>query len=195
MPTQIVHNLVRVTHPHIIPELIYASPNNFTHQQLYPSTAAVYLHKDVAPHLLTAADECATHGLYLKIWDAYRPLGMQKKMWSIVPDERYVCDPSKGGYHTRGASVDVTLCDAHGNNLAMPSDFDCFDERAHAENFDQLEKTVYDNVMLLKTIMERHNFIQYHLEWWHFNIVNIENYPVLDISFEELEYYKNEFKS
>ncbi len=181
------HNLVRVTHPNIIAELIYATVNNFTHQQLYPSNTPLYLHKNVAQHLYDAADECATHGLYLKIWDAYRPLSMQRKMWEIIPDERYVSNPAKGGYHTRGCALDVTLCDKNGTNLAMPSDFDCFDERAHTTNFDQLPDDIKKNVLLLKTIMEQHGFTQNNYEWWHFDFLPLEKFPVLAISFEQLD--------
>src|SRR6266851_9371341 len=89
-------------------EVYYATKKNFTGQQIYP-VEKCYVHKDVANALSKVQNELNRQGLGLKIWDGYRPLFAQWKLWSIVPDERYVSDPVKGGRHTRGTAVDVTL--------------------------------------------------------------------------------------
>ena len=71
----------------------YASTNNFTNQILYP-TDKVYIRKivgealaDIQTHLLENLN------LRIKIYDGYRPLSVQKKMWKIMPDDRYVANP------------------------------------------------------------------------------------------------------
>jgi hypothetical protein len=58
---------------------------------------------------------------------------VQKKLWNLVPDERYVADPMKGSRHSRGAAVDVSLVDVSGRELPMPPDYDGFTERAHRD--------------------------------------------------------------
>lgn len=182
----IIHNLIAVKHVFIFIELIYATPHNFTHQQLYPTNAQAYVQTDIIQDLYAAANDIHDHSLYVKIWDAYRPLSVQQTMWDLVPDERYVAHPSKGGLHTRGCAVDVTLCDQYSNNIAMPTEFDCFDTQAHATSFAHLDSDIQHNVQLLKTIMERHNFVQHPYEWWHFTHKNWNFYPVLDIPFDQI---------
>lgn len=186
-PLILINTLALINHPHIIVDLRYTAANNFTGQQLYPSQAHAYVHKDVVPHLYAAADYLATQGVKLKIFDAYRPLTIQQKMWSMIPDQRYVSHPSDGGFHARGCAIDITLCNTHGNELPMPSDFDCFDDRAHSFSFSHLSKETQNNIMLLKKAFEDNNFIQYPYEWWHFTFATWQNYPLLDISFEELD--------
>jgi D-alanyl-D-alanine dipeptidase len=122
------HNLVNVgtIHPPLLQEIRYATMCNFTGQVLYPFPAA-FVHRDVAISLQKVQEELQAEGLCLKIFDGYRPFSVQKKMWALVPDERYVSDPSKSkGKHTRGTAVDVTLVDRIGNELMMPSTYDDF---------------------------------------------------------------------
>ena len=67
----------------------------------------------------------------LKVYDAYRPLSVQKIFWNIMPDERYVADPGEGSRHNRGSAVDVTLVELKsGRELEMPSGYDDFSSRA-----------------------------------------------------------------
>ncbi|MCX7611899.1 MAG: M15 family metallopeptidase, partial [Ignavibacterium sp.] len=105
--------------PTIILDVRYATKNNFTGEVLY-STSKVYLIKEVAVQLIQANEYLKkNYGLRIKIYDGYRPLSVQKKMWEIMPDERYVANPAKGSRHNRGCAVDVTLVDSLGNELDM----------------------------------------------------------------------------
>ncbi len=36
-------------------------------------------------------------GYKLKVWDAYRPVYVQRIFYEIVPDSRFVANPDKGG--------------------------------------------------------------------------------------------------
>ena len=90
--------------------------------------------QDAARALQRVQRDLQKRGLGLKVWDAYRPLSVQQKMWNLIRDERYVSNPAKNkGRHTRGTAVDVTLIDKLGRELPMPSNFDDFSERAHRE--------------------------------------------------------------
>jgi D-alanyl-D-alanine dipeptidase len=176
------HGLVPVEdiQPPVLPEVRYATRHNFTGEVLYPSPR-IFLHRDAARALTRVQRDLQKRGLGLKIWDAYRPLSVQRKMWDLIRDERYVSDPSKNqGRHTRGTAVDVTLVDRLGRELPMPSDFDDFSERAHRDyRGGTLEQRQHRQ--LLETVMQRHGFIGFPTEWWHFDLRNWEKYPPLDI--------------
>ena len=171
--------------PPVLPEVRYATVHNFTGRVLYPAPR-VFLHKETARALDRVQRDLEKRGLGLKLWDGYRPLSVQRKMWNLIRDERYVSNPAKNkGRHTRGTAVDVTLIDKLGRELPMPSDFDDFSERAHRDNqggtADQRR-----NRQLLQTVMQRHGFLGYPTEWWHFDLKNWESYPPLDIPIENL---------
>jgi len=186
-PAEIAHGLVRAQtiYPPPLEEVRYASTHNFTGHVLYPFPA-VFLHKDAAAALQKVQEELAPQGLGLKIYDGYRPLSVQARMWEIVPDERYVSDPLKSrGKHTRGTAVDVTLVDPMGNELRMPTTYDEFTDKAHRTS-DKWTGEERSNCLKLETAMKKHGFIPFEYEWWHFDLAGWEKYPPLDISFEEL---------
>lgn len=163
--------------PTIQIDLKYATEDNFTHQVLYQSKECFAL-KEVALRLRDVQAELATQGLGLKIWDAFRPMSVQQKAWDLIHDERYVSDPKKGGRHTRGTAVDLTLVDQDGKELLMPSAFDELNEKAHRDYRDAPEEAI-QNRELLQNIMEKHGFIGFPTEWWHFDLIGWENYPPL----------------
>ena len=147
--------------PRLRLDIRYATPRNFTHQTLY-ARARCLLHETVARRLADVERELAARGLGLVVYDCYRPLSVQRKMWALVPDERYVSDPAKGSRHNRGAAVDVGLVDRRGRALPMPSGYDEFSVRAHrdfAGGSDARAKEARANRALLEEIMTRHGFV------------------------------------
>lgn len=167
-------------------DIRYATPNNFTGKILYP-VAKAYLQPEPATALVLAQKDLQQMGLGLKIFDAYRPLPVQRKMWDLIQDERYVSNPDKmAGRHTRGTSVDVTLVDAKGRELSMPSGYDDFSEKAHGD-FARATPEQIKNRSLLKQVMEKHGFTVLPTEWWHFDFKNWQNYPPMDIPLEKIE--------
>ena len=159
-------------------DMRYATPNNFTGRTLYP-VARCLLRPDVARRLARAQQALAPLHLGLQVYDCYRPPSVQREMWALVPDERYVADPAKGSRHNRGAAVDVTLIDGDGAPLVMPTGFDDFSERAHRDYAD-LPPTVRANRALLERVMSDAGFAGLPTEWWHFDAVGWEQYEVLD---------------
>lgn len=181
------HGLVNVglLRPPPLQEIRYATTYNFTKEVLYPFPA-VFLHRDAAAALEKVQQELAKEGLGLKVFDGYRPISVQRKMWDLIQDDRYVSNPNKGfGRHTRGTAVDVTLVDAVGNELKMPTGFDSFQEKAHrlSGEWSPEEKA---NSLKLEAVMKKFGFVPYPFEWWHYDLAGWENYPPLDISFEDL---------
>jgi D-alanyl-D-alanine dipeptidase len=114
-----------------------------------------------------------------KIWDGFRPLVAQWKLWEICPNEQYVSNPRKGGRHTRGTSIDATLITTDLKEVPMPSKFDTFDERAHL-SYKGASKEETQNRDLLQTIMRKHGFIGIETEWWHFDYKGWEQYPIIE---------------
>lgn len=164
--------------PTIVVDLRYATPDNFMGQILYDSQRCL-LHKDAALCLRRVQNELFTLGMGLKVWDGFRPIAAQWKMWEAVPDERYVSDPRKGGRHTRGTAVDVTLVDAKGRELVMPTGFDDFSERAHRDNPNSEAEAIH-NRELLRAVMEKHGFTGIETEWWHYDLAGWKNYPLIE---------------
>ena len=164
--------------PGIRLDIQYATVNNFTQRKLYP-IARCYLRKRVAERLAEVQQELRAQGLGLKVFDCYRPLSIQKQLWALLPDERYVIDPRKGSRHNRGAAVDVTLIDVKGNELEMPTPYDEFSERAHRDYL-LLPANAIRNRDLLERVMTRHDFQGLPTEWWHFDAQGWEQYPILD---------------
>lgn len=164
----------------IVLDIRYATTNNFTGQQLYPFSKC-YLRRASAEKLRAAQAEFATMGFGLKIFDGYRPLSVQWKMWEVYPHAGYVADPRKGSRHNRGAAVDVTLIRlSNGTELPMPTAYDDFTERAH-RNFKDLPEEVIRNRDLLESVMTKHGFVGLPTEWWHFDDKDWRNYPILDV--------------
>lgn len=175
---------VRDVIPEVRLEIRYATPENFTKSTLYPEARCI-LRREVAEALAKVQRDLKADGYELVIYDCYRPLAVQKKMWEIVPNEAYVANPAKGSRHNRGAAIDVGLFDSYGKRVEMPTDFDDFSEKAHYSNID-LPAAILINRQKLRTMMERHNFAALPTEWWHFDYLGWQRFPVMDVPFREV---------
>lgn len=172
--------------PGIHVEIRYKTADNFTKEILYPADARCLLRKEAAAALARVQEFLAKQGLGLKIFDAYRPLSVQKKMWAVYPVEGYVANPAKGSNHNRGAAVDLTLVDATGRELPMPSAYDEFTERAHRDYAGGTAEE-RQNRQTLQSAMEKEGFHGISTEWWHFDWKDAKNFQVLDLSFSSVD--------
>jgi D-alanyl-D-alanine dipeptidase len=184
------HQLINIETacPSIKLDIRYATENNFLGFPVYPK-AACYLHREVAEALFEVQQELLEQDLGLIVFDGYRPLSVQQIMWDLIQDDRYVANPAiYKGRHTRGTAVDLSIIDAEGNLLEMPSEFDEFTENAHAD-YQEATQEALQNREKLRDVMERHHFTQLPTEWWHFDFKgwkDDEKFPPLDLSFDEL---------
>jgi D-alanyl-D-alanine dipeptidase len=154
----------------------YATPNNFTHQKVYP-WARCLLRRPTAERLQRV--ERALAPLHLVLYDCFRPLSVQRRFWQLVPDERYVADPRQGSRHNRGAAVDLGLLDEKGKPLDMGSGFDDFTERSHRD-FAGLTGAQRAHRAALDAAMTREGFVPLPTEWWHFDDAHWQDYPILE---------------
>lgn len=155
----------------IVVDLQYATDDNFTARVIYDFTDA-YLRYGTVMKLQAVNEELAEFGLKIKIWDGFRPISAQFKLWEAYPDANYVSNPNVGySSHSKGNTVDLTLVDMQGNEIVMPTGFDDFSNKADRDYSDCSEEAA-NNAMLLQTIMERHGFSGYYKEWWHYSDTN-----------------------
>lgn len=173
--------------PRLSVELKYATRNNFTGKRMYPaSLTTCYLRVEAAMALKAVSDSLSKIGFQLKIFDAYRPYAVTVRFWSLIKDERYVANPSKGSGHNRGIAVDLTLVDKNtGQEIDMGTEFDNFSIAAH-HSYQDLKPIVLENRKILQRVMEHFGFRSLETEWWHYSLPNPQAYDVLDISFKEL---------
>lgn len=171
--------------PGIVLDIRYATTNNFTGQKLYP-VARCCLRREAAENLKAVQEELKGMGLALKVFDGYRPLSVQKKMWAVYPHPGFVADPAKGSRHNRGAAVDLTLIKLDGTELPMATPFDDFTPKAHRDYMD-LPAEQIKNRELLEEVMSNHHFKGLDTEWWHFDLRNARKYEVLDIDYSQIK--------
>lgn len=122
----------------------------------------------------------------------------RKEFYSTV-DKRnlfkdgYIAERSS---HSRGSTVDLTIVslpapkqtdytpgqklrECHlpadkrfrDNSIDMGTGFDCFHELSHTAN-PNISRQQKANRLLLKTLMEKHGFKNYDMEWWHYTLKN-----------------------
>ncbi len=163
-------------------KLMYATPDNFTGQVLYDNLTEAYLHPDAARALVCAHKTLKRlhPGYRLIVYDAARPMSVQKKMWNVVkgtPKNIYVSNPSHGGgLHNYGLAVDISILDSLGHPLPMGTEVDHMGIEAHISQEARLVKSgkiteaEHRNRLLLREVMKEGGFRPLPSEWWHFNL-------------------------
>ena len=123
---------------------------------------------------------------YLKIHSAFRPRTEQMQLWNcklqeirsvfpnlneediIVRTKRLVADPRSGfGGHQTGGAIDVTLCDAEGNDYDMGSEISGMGGNVPTHS-KKVTAEVRHNRAILLSALTKAGFVNYPKEWWHF---------------------------
>lgn len=161
--------------------LMYAKADNFTGKILYKDLHEAYLHPHAAKALLRA--QRLLKRLYphyrLLIYDAARPMHIQKRMWNVVRGTHkdiYVSNPAHGGgLHNYGLAVDISILNDKGQPLDMGTPVDYMGRAAHITAEKQLvfqgilSAQQQHNRLLLRKVMRQAGFRPLPTEWWHFN--------------------------
>lgn len=170
---------VREYIPTVYADLKYAGSDNFTGQTIY-NFDQPYLRRGTALRLARAQELLLRDGYALKLWDAWRPLSAQFRMWEACPNDDYVADPTHGGSskHNRGSAVDVTLVTADGRDLPMPTEFDDFAADPNRD-YGKYAPEAAANARRLEAAMTAAGFVPYENEWWHYN--DRDPYPVAEL--------------
>jgi D-alanyl-D-alanine dipeptidase len=165
------------THDVLI-DLIYAGSDNFTGQVIYEH-ALCFLHPQAEACLRRAIGAARGFGLKLKVFDAFRPQEAQEALWAVAPNPGYVADPAKGSNHTRGVAVDLTLVRGDGDVLDMGTPVDTMTPASH-HFYAGHAAPVQVNRMLLLTIMLEAGFVHHPNEWWHYQLPDANQFPLID---------------
>lgn len=177
-------------------DLMYASSDNFLNEAVYSDLTKAWLRPEAAQMLIKAQQllKAEYSGYSLIVYDAARPMSVQRKMWNLVrgtDKTNYVSNPANGGgLHNYGMAVDVSILDEAGKPLAMGTPVDFFGEAAHTYQEDILLKEgkiteeEFQNRRLLRRIMKQAGFRTILYEWWHFNACSRaearKRYPVIE---------------
>lgn len=147
--------------------------------------------------LLVKAQDSLPKGLRLKIYDAYRPIEVQQRLWNYYRRTVQIKEPdltdeeldrktaffvSKPSYdennpslHNTGGAVDLTIVTNDGYALNMGTLFDDFTDRAWTNHFEdgynkfEQNLEVRDNRRLLYETMINAGFTNLPSEWWHYD--------------------------
>ena len=171
--------------PSIYVDLKYATYDNFTKHRIYPfENTEAYLRCGTVKKLMAAEEKAEAAGYRLKIWDGFRPVSAQFRLWEIVPNPVYVANPNTGfSSHSRGNTVDLTLVSLDGSTVQMPTGFDDFTPKADRDYSDCTVEEA-ENALFLQNLMIECGFTPYQGEWWHFS--DTDSFPVAQ-SFEPPE--------
>ena len=150
-------------------DIRYATVDNFMKEVIY-DCGRCFLRPAVADSLSKVVQTLEGSGYGLVLYDCYRPLPAQQKLWDMMPNAMYVTPPSKGSMHNRGHAVDVGLIDMKTREiLDMGTEFDYFGKQAHFA-YSKLEPEVRERRQLLRSTMEKYGFSGIRTEWWHFSL-------------------------
>lgn len=163
--------------PDIIVDLKYATEDNFTGKVIYDFTTAI-ARTGTAYKLAKASAIVKKQGYRLKVWDAYRPVKSQKRLFEVYPDPKFVAEPNPNFSHQKGVTFDLTLTDKLGNEVEMQTGFDDFSEMAarKAPRTTEQEK----NYKILNDAMLEAGFVGYENEWWDYRDSQMDEYEPLD---------------
>lgn len=175
----------------VIPDAVldarYAAADNVLGRPFAP--ARCLLRERVAARLARAATALRVAGYRLVLWDCYRTPAAQAALWAHRPDPRYVAEPrtdgdgrpTAGSRHTRGAAVDVSLADAAGVPLAMPTAHDEFSAAAHRSHALAGDGAAARHARALDAAMTRAGFVGVASEWWHYDDPDGASSPLADL--------------
>lgn len=156
----------------------------------------VFLRTSVITRLRQAAADLPDN-LRLLVWDGWRPLDLQRRLYDeyrghlikssgLTGDEldslvqRFVSEPSPDAAqpppHATGGAVDLTLCDADGTAVDMGGAFDELSDRSSTSFYDgkrDIASIAFaGRRRLLFEAMVRAGFTNFPSEWWHFDYGN-----------------------
>ena len=183
-------DLVEVTKldPTIRLDIRYATSNNFLGRPVYDQSRA-FLQRPAAEALRRANRALRKQGYGIVIFDGYRPWAVTKLFWDSTPEDKkqFVADPAQGSRHNRGCAVDLSIFDRKTKEIVqMPSAYDEMTERSHINYAGGTPEQLRVRDML-RAAMEAEGFAVYEPEWWHYDYKDWREYPILNISFRQID--------
>ena len=163
--------------PDAVIDLRYATENNFTKTVIYDDAEA-YLCYGTVKKLCKVQEKMKENGFRIIIWDAYRSVEAQYRLWEVYPDPTYVADPRNGRItsHSRGNTIDIGIVYEDGSEVELPSAFDEFSSLADRD-YSDVSETAAENSKFLETVMNQYGFSGSWGEWWDYS--DLETYDLI----------------
>lgn len=158
-------------------DIKYSTGDNFTGKPVYKKSLCL-LQEDAVRAFRRACEIAQALGYRFRVFDAYRPTEAQWKLWEHSPDPEFLADPAKGSPHSRGVAIDLTLIGPDGRDVDMGTAFDAFTPLSHHGRTD-ISVEAQTNRLLLLGIMTSAGWDFYRNEWWHYQLFNSRNYPLI----------------
>ncbi len=179
---------IRLVVPNVKFDLRYTGTNNIFGISLYDSSEA-FADTETAAALKKAADQLATRGYGILVWEAYRPWHISKLASDLLPKDKksMLPSPDKGEDRNTGRAVDVSLYDlTSGEAVTMISDFDEVSVRQFPgfTGGTEEQRTLRD---LLVSVMTKNGFTQGKEEWWHFTLGDLKGWQHLNIPYGQIK--------
>lgn len=160
-------------------DIVYATSRNFTGTPVYKNPSC-FLHEQAADALHKAIKLARELGYRFKVFDAFRPHEAQWALWNHTPDPEFLSHPETGSMpHCRGVAVDLTLLDGNNHPLDMGTAFDAFTPLSHHGVTTGINTTAQQNRFTLLGIMTAAGWDFYRNEWWHYQLFNSRQFPLL----------------
>ena len=167
-------------------ELLFATERNVIGEPLYPRAIPLF-QKDSLPKLQKAFEAFLSDGYILKIYDAYRPYSVQKRLFAVVQNSHWIANPdTTASNHNRGCAVDISLIEAAtGMELDFPTPMHTFAVES-ARTSDTWTSVQRENVDYMTKIMSECGFNHIESEWWHFSDKNSNKFMTTDMNLGRL---------
>lgn len=198
-------NYIEISHPRFIVDLMYAKKDNIALCDAYQKIGfgnRAYCHKDLWNKLEKLIPILVEKGLFLKIFDAYRPPLAHNILLDAVPVPNFFASSPEKSPHCRAIAIDVCLCDNNKTEFEYPTPVDAYSpyfanllQKSEFEEFSKyLQKASHsyidssmiqqiENRKFLKLLMESVGLKSLEHEWWHYNLVDrdlYQTYPLVE---------------
>ena len=181
--------------PDLKVELRYFTSNNFVGKKIdgYDANSLI-LTKNTAEALKLVQEELEQQNMCLLVYDGYRPqqavnhfMRWAKDLNDTINKQQFYPDVNKRdlfdeGYiasrsgHSRGSTVDLTIFDSNTNQpIDMGSPYDFFGLQSWTD-YTKISEQQRANRLLLLKVMQKHGFLNFNQEWWHYTLKN-EPFP------------------
>jgi D-alanyl-D-alanine dipeptidase len=156
------------------------------------------VHPDLYKNLRQLSPILLKHRLRLVIYDAFRPVNVQRYMYNNAGEvlRPYIAEPptaeNASASHTRAVAIDCFLAREDNIWLEFPTAPDAFYigwekdlnfveylKRAH-RSFMNCPDYIIANRKLLEDLLCGVGLVGEPTEWWHFQLPNFQDYPIIE---------------
>lgn len=193
-------NLVEITDPHFIVDMIYAKNNNLSGHPIYEQVGLgnkAYIRKEMWERLQKIIPWLEQNNMKLKICDAYRPPEAHMALKAAINETGGGIFASRAviSKHCHGTAIDVLLTDIEGNELSYPTLVDCYTPELTEKIRKNDTKEFYEyckqgrhdyqnpnmkkkiaNREQLRELIESIGLQRYKSEWWHYEMPDEFNF-------------------